>query len=119
MNNFPVLKTGAVAQYPAQKMVDRSTQVVRFVDGSEQRWRESGGELHSWAIRLDLLDDTEMAALRELVQGQAGRFGTFSFTDPWTGTVYPNCSLDSDEAVFTFDGEARGKIAVTVRENRT
>ena len=40
MNEFPKLKTGAVAQYPAQRTTRYSTHVMRFMDGSEQRYRE-------------------------------------------------------------------------------
>ena len=38
MSEFPPLKTGAVMQYPAQKEARFSTTVVRFTDGSEQRF---------------------------------------------------------------------------------
>lgn len=119
MSVFPLLKTGAVAQYPAQRSINRSTQVLRFVDGSEQRWRESAGALLSWEIRLDLLDEDEMTALREFVLSLQGQFGTFSFTDPWSGTVYPSCSLSDDETEFTFEDEGRGKTTLTVNQNRT
>lgn len=35
MQEFPLLKSGAVAQYPAQRAIRFSTQVMRFVDGSD------------------------------------------------------------------------------------
>ncbi len=34
MATFPVLKTGAAAQYPLDRGVRFSTQAVRFMDGS-------------------------------------------------------------------------------------
>jgi hypothetical protein len=34
MSAFPALKTGAVLQYPAQRAVQFSTDVVQFIDGS-------------------------------------------------------------------------------------
>ncbi len=40
MNEFPKLKTGAVLQYPAAKRLECLTQVTRFLDGSEQRFRD-------------------------------------------------------------------------------
>ena len=33
MSDFPILKTGAVIQYPAEKATSFSTEVLRFVDG--------------------------------------------------------------------------------------
>jgi hypothetical protein len=116
--NFPALKTGVVAQYPADRTRRYSTQVYRFVDGSEQRFPEYGPSLKKWSIRLALLDERELTELGDFFVSMSGRSGQFSFTDPWDGTVYPNCSLDRDE----FDAELRGvgqaSTNVIVRENR-
>ncbi len=119
MADFPMLRTGAVAQYPAQRAQERSTQVLEFVDGSQQRFRQYGRPLRRWVIRLELLDETEMATLEEFFLSLAGRSGHFSFTDPWDGTEYTDCSLDSDEMDLEFDGELSGKTSLAVRENRT
>ena len=42
MSAFPKLKTGAVAQYPASRALSQATEVVRFLDGTEQRYRAAG-----------------------------------------------------------------------------
>ncbi len=118
MSDFPTLKTSAVLQYPGQKAARFSTQVVRFVDGSEQRYRDYQGRLHRWMIRLDLLDEGEMHLLREFFRAESGAVGTFTFTDPWDGTKYQNCSLEGDEMVEELSDEMKGKTALTVRENR-
>jgi phage-related protein len=94
MSNFPTLKTGATLQYPAQRATEFSTDVVRFIDGSEQRYRGYQAPLKRWIVQLDLLDETELHVLREFFRTESGAAESFSFTDPWDGTVYPNCSLD-------------------------
>lgn len=119
MNSFPVLKTGAVAQYPVKKTEAFSTQVVRFIDGSEQRFADYGTPLHQWTIRLNLLDESEMHLLREFFRAQMGASGTFGFTDPWTGTLYANCSLENSELDEELDAEMRGATQLIVRENRS
>jgi phage-related protein len=119
MLTFPKLKTGAVAQYPATKTVQFRTQALRFVDGSEQRYREGAGALHRWTIRLESLDEGEMAAVENFVRGCQGRLATFSFTDPWDGAVYGNCSLESDELAMEWTAEMQGRTTVTVVENRS
>ena len=119
MSDFPTLKTGAVLQYPAQKALRFSTQVLRFLDGSEQRLRDYSGPLRRWTIQLDLLDETELHALREFLRTQSGAAGTFSFTDPWDGTIYSTCSLENDEIQEELQDELRGKTAMIVRQNRS
>jgi hypothetical protein len=118
MSDFPILKTGAVLQYPATRAIQHSTCVLRFLDGSEQRFREYPSAIRKWAVRLDLLDECEMGRLEDFFQTQQGRLGSFSFTDPWDGTVYPSCSLEDDSIALEFEGLMRGRTTLTVRENR-
>lgn len=118
MSTFPVLKTGAVMQYPAERSSQYANQVVRFLDGSEQRFREFAQPLHRWVIRLDLLDESELNRLREFFRIQNGAAGTFGFTDPWDCASYANCSLETDTMIETLTGEGRGQTTLTVRENR-
>jgi hypothetical protein len=119
MANFPALKTGAVAQYGSDRSRHFSTQVLRFIDGSEQRFPGYGGPLLQWAIRLDLLDESELENLEVFFENEGGRAGNFSFTDPWDGIVYPSCSFESDDMALHFEETARGKTQVVVKENRT
>jgi len=119
MSNFPTLKTGATLQYPAQKATQYSTDVVRFIDGPEQRFRGYQSPLRRWVIRLDLLDQTELLVLREFFRTQSGAAGTFSFTDPWDGTVYANCSLADDQMAEQLKDEEKGQTTLTVCENGT
>ena len=118
MATFPKLKTDAVAQYPAKKMLRFQNQVLRFLDGTEQRYRDCTGALHAWEIRLDQLDEGEMAALEEFFLSSQGAFGSFAFTDPWDGQVYANCSLDTDGMELEGIEEMNGRTSLTVRENR-
>src|SRR5579872_2368929 len=66
MATFPALKTGAVAQYGSSRTRGFSTQVFRFLDGSEQRFQDYGAPLRRWTIRLSLLDEAELTALKSL-----------------------------------------------------
>jgi hypothetical protein len=118
MASFPTLKTGAVAQYPAGRTIQTSTQVYRFLDGSEQRFAAFAAPLHKWQIKLDLLDEAELSSLENFLVSQKGRSGSFSFTDPWDGTVYPTCSFDSDSFTAELKGPDQGTTEVIVRENR-
>lgn len=118
MASFPLLKTGVVAQYPADRQRNFSTQVFRFLDGSEQRFPAYGAPLLEWTIRLDLLDESELTNLEQFFESEGGRAGSFSFTDPFDGTVYANCSFETDTLALNFAGPQQGQTTVVIRENR-
>ena len=115
---FPRLRTNALAQYPATRSVRFQNQVLSFVDGTAQRYRDSSGALMQWQIRLDQLDEGEMAALEQFLADNQGVFGSFAFTDPWDEQVYANCSFVRGDLTMTSVAELRGQITVTVRQNR-
>lgn len=116
MLSFPKLKTGAVQQYPARRSLVYATRALRFVDGSEQRFPVRGTALRKWQVRLEKLDETELAAIEELFAATKGTATTFSFVDPMDETTYETCSFDSDSLEVTFEEVARGRLSLTVRE---
>src|SRR5579872_3108871 len=109
---FPLLRTGAVAQYPATKTAQYSSFIVRFMDGSDQRYRQFTPALLRWNIKLNLLDEGELHAFEQFFATQQGGFGTFSFMDPWTQTVYPNCSFAQDALSLQMADTIRGTLNV-------
>ena len=117
MASFPALKTGAVAQYPSDRTRRFSTKVLRFLDGGEQRFAGFGAPLKRWLIRLELLDEPELAGLEDFFVEQGGQAGTFAFTDPWDGTVYANCSFEGDTMTAGYRGRSDGVASVVVKEN--
>jgi hypothetical protein len=117
--SFPTLKTGAIAQYPSGRERDFSTQIFRFLDGSEQRFPGYGAPLRKWTIQLSLLDESELVNLEQFFEGQGGRAGSFSFVDPFDGTTYPSCSFGSDTLALEYSTFAGGETSVIVKENRS
>jgi hypothetical protein len=65
-----------------------------------------------------MLDEAELGTLEQFFVAQEGRFGTFSFVDPWTQTTFPNCSLDQETLDYELKGETRGTLRLVVVENR-
>jgi hypothetical protein len=106
-------------QYPARKDVQFGATVLHFVDGSEQRFRVYSTPLHSWVIRLSLLDESELHQLRSFFREHSGAFGSFAFTDPWTGTTYPTCSFVPDSMTDKLQDVSNGEASLTIRENRS
>ena len=118
MSTFPLLKTGAVTQYPASVVQQYSTDVVVFLDGTEQRSRNWSGQARRWLIDLSLLDDAEARSIEELFVTQAGSYSSFSFVDPWSGTTYTDCSFAEDTLSISMESQDRTKLRLTIVENR-
>ena len=117
MAAFPRLNTAAVAQYPSTRIIEAPVRVLRFVDGSEQRFRSTRGAARRWVVRLSCLNDAELARIEDFFAEQQGEAGAFTFTDPWDGTVYADCSFESDELQAWLAGEDRGAMTMVIREN--
>ena len=116
MPEFPKLTTGVVAQYPSTREVRLSSEALRFLDSSEQRYRTSATPRRRWVIELDLLTATEAAALREFFAAMRGSAGRFDFEDPWTGLLVSDCRLGEDELVLSARAESDARTVVTVWE---
>lgn len=118
MPRFPSLKTGAVVQYPARRQIRYRTDVVEFVDGTVQTYRDYPGPLRRWVIQLDALDPLEIRDFDQFFHEVQGAYGRFSFPDPSDQIVYENCSFDTDSVEFEMTDELRGRGVVIVRQNR-
>jgi hypothetical protein len=94
------------------------TDVVQFIDGTEQRFPRYSAPLVRWTVSLDLLDEAELNATLLFFRAQRGMSGTFSFTDPASGTVYPGCTFVSDSMQTSMDVSGRCTTTVAIQQNR-
>jgi phage-related protein len=114
MSAFPTLRTGAVAQYPLDRTVSFQTQAVKFLDGSQQRFRLYGAGLRRWKIRLDLLDEAELAAIDAFLQQQGT--SVFPFADPVTGDQVAGCILTGQTYDAGMSSELDANASLTIEE---
>lgn len=104
MATFPILSSGAIAQYPTPLKTGQAAQVIRFLDGSDQRYLAQGKMLRSWEIQLDLLNEAEIQRVEEFFTEQQGDYSPFTFPDPFTGSNVPNCRLGTAGLVTDYLG---------------
>ena len=116
MERFPTLKTGAAAQYPAERSLVFSTETKHFLDSSEQRYVNTAAAKRFWRLNLSLLTPTENAAIREFFDLMRGSQTDFEFVDPWTGLVVAPCRFAQDELAYRISGELDEAVTVTIRE---
>lgn len=114
MATFPTLKTGAVAQYPLGRGVRYSTQAVRFLNGSQQKFRLYGVGLRRWTVKLDALDETELGAVISFVEQQGG--AVFEFTDPVSGDTAAKCVIGGQRFNATMTREFDGQATILIEE---
>jgi len=110
---FPVLKTGALAQDGLECGWRTQTRVLRYVDGGEQTLKLRRGR-RRWTVKLAQLDEGELAQVSELVETVRGESGEFAFTDPRTGVRHVRCRLEGEnfEAHLAGLGDGRAELKI-------
>jgi len=101
---FPSLSTGAVTQYPLGGNLGQGAQVIRFLDGADQRYLTQSRMLRQWQIRLDLLTEDEIGQLEAFFIANQGDYSPFAFPDPYTGSAVPNCRFGGPSFVSGYFG---------------
>ncbi len=99
---FPTLSTGSITQYGSAAAYVWPAQVIRFLDGSDQRFLACGRALRRWAIDFRLLNESEIAALEAFFRGVEGEYSPFTFPDPITGVDIPNCRVGSPQLITEY-----------------
>lgn len=116
MSTFPVLDSGAVMQYPAPVITAQGVGVIRFLDGSDQRYLTQGRTFRTWKVDLNLLNEDELAAVEAFFEQQTGDYGSFTFVDPFSATDVPNCRFAHPALETTYDDVDNGSTVLWVIE---
>jgi len=104
MAAFPILSSGAVTQYPTGLTSGQGSRVIRFLDGSDQRYLMQARALRQWQIRLDLLNETEIQQVEAFFTDVQGDYSPFTFPDPISGADVPSCRLAAPALVSEYIG---------------
>jgi hypothetical protein len=99
---FPILSSGAIAQYGLPLGRSSPSQIIRFLDGTDQRFLTRGPMLRRWLIDLHLLNESEIASIEAFFNAMGGQYSTFNFPDPIGGTSVPNCRIGAPDLVSEY-----------------
>jgi hypothetical protein len=116
MLTFPLLSTGAVAQYPLSRGTSYDVDIVHFLDGSQQRCLVRGKRLRRWLISLGQLNEQELASMEQFFDAAQGNTGLFAFTDPFTNESVPNCRISNPLIATQYAAVGNGSTAVWIEE---
>lgn len=122
---FPALANGLRSQLPY-------TQIRRYAvlkndnqrSGTAYRWTWFGGglsgfptaSLHGWELSYPVLSDADLATLETHFRDQWGRWSSFTFRDPESGTDYPKCRYDHDVLQITHKDYGVNSVTLRVME---
>jgi hypothetical protein len=116
MATFPLLSTGAVAQYPLSRGTSYDVDIVRFLDGSEQRCLVRGRKLRRWLISLAQLNETELADIEQFFDEAQGNAQLFTFIDPLTNEGVPNCRISNPSLATQYTSSGNGSASLWIEE---
>jgi len=98
---YPQLPTGALVQFPAQKLRRPRTVVNAMADGSSFKLADPAGETTEWQLQYVGLSEAEMSALETFFEAAEGSLQVFTFLDPM-GNLFA-FSDHLDNAVWSKD----------------
>jgi hypothetical protein len=116
MTTFPQLSTGAVAQYPLSRGTSYDIDIVRFLDGSQQRCLVRGKKLRRWLISLSQLNENELASVEQFFDAVQGNAGLFTFTDPVSGEAVQNCRISNPSILTQYVAVGSGSAGIWIEE---
>jgi hypothetical protein len=113
---FPILSSGAVTQYGSPLGLSWPVQVIRFLDGTDQRFLSRGRALRRWLIDLRLLNESEIASVEAFFSSMGGEYSMFNFPDPISGISVLNCRIGAPELISQYQDVDTGAISLWVVE---
>jgi hypothetical protein len=114
MPNLPSLQSGSTVQYPFVTSLRYSTGIIRFVDGSEQRFSHTRGVHRTWTVGLRDLNPSEIEAVAAFATSSDKQ--AFTFYDPVTGEVHSQCTLLAQPVTVEHADEQRAHLSLTIVE---
>ena len=111
---FPTLRSGSY-KYPLTRSKSYKTGVLRFLNGSEQRWK-SVTKLEPLVLEYRNLNGYDLSLLREFWRSAKGAYTT-DIELTLAGKSYSNLALDQDD--FTPSQSGPGKFSITLRFKQT
>lgn len=117
MANFPLLKTGAAAQYGCERTVEQPTTVQRFLDGRTRRFAARRSR-RSWRLRLTGLSAQEAERIGSFVAAHLETQDRFTFHDPWDGKDYEECAVPEGGYRVRAESEHSYRLDVLIEQRQ-
>ena len=114
---FPQLTSGALVQYPVQRVKSFHSASTQAEDGSVVSYFDRNGSTLMWQLTYAGLTQAEVNALQMLYDACSGRFRAFTFLDPVGNLLGPQWqsgpTVQVSGTVYTNTGNAPQQISQT------
>jgi len=114
MEQFPILRSGGIVQYPVRTKRGPVRTHVEFWGGGGQTYLRKRSDPLSWTVRYSGLSEEEAASLLEFCERYAESGAFFSFSDPSTGVVYDKCAVEADSIAAASMGVNAYEFGATI-----
>lgn len=112
MASFPTLRSGQVTMTPLTRASEFVTGVIRYRNGSEQRFVQRA-ERARFVLSFSNLDGYDVATLRDFWRSTKGAFdATWGITID--GVLYEGCAFEDDEFSVTESKAERYSVSLRV-----
>jgi len=117
MASFPPLRSGVVGMYPATLGLAYRTEIVQFVNDTEQRWATRPA-LGDFELTFTDLNGYDLSILRDFFRSTKGAFDA-----TWTMDIgayhWPNCYFTQDDFTAIEDKPERYTVMLKGRQVRS
>ena len=115
--DFPILISGEQVQSSAIRS-EPAQHIEYFFEGdSRQAQLRTNADRKMWRLSYQNLIGEEAMRLRAFFEGLSYE-AEFSFTDPWTGTAYPNCRILNNRLQLACDKDGRFTAQLEIENAR-
>ncbi|MBL8179952.1 MAG: hypothetical protein JNK48_35055 [Bryobacterales bacterium] len=112
---IPIEQTNSPAEYPLHATKRFHNSSIRFLDGTEQRFRARHQPSMIWQLQYRNQNPGEMAAWMPFLDGALGSQSVFDFIDPVGMTVHSGSRMAANDVEVEQVGVHRADIAIAIR----
>lgn len=116
MADFPALSSGQSLMYPVRRIHTRQTVVHRFLNDSEQRYRDRV-RLEYFVLSFTGLNPSDLGTIEAFFDEMKGPLDS-TWSVEVSGVTYNNCSFDSDTFAVTEPVDGLYDVELRIRQTR-
>lgn len=117
MAAYPTINGGAKSQLPFVRITRFHTTKSDVESGKRYTYADRATPLMGWELVYPAVTHAERDSIDNFFRDRGGRYETFDFTDPETGTAYTKVRFNMDELEIEYLGPSHDSMKVRLIEH--